>query len=106
MATLFELKDEISKGRRVRRKAWGLGSYEALGFHSAYPEDIFADDWELEPLPKKKKKVTVYQFIIITLEGEIYSTTGKLYKNETEFNREFPDDKILKTIPHELEVEE
>lgn len=51
MATLFELKDEILKGRKVRRQ---FGSYI---------NDVFADDWELEPLPKAKKKIKLYAWL-------------------------------------------
>lgn len=105
MATLFELKDEILKGRRIKRRSW-LGPYEALGFYSALPCDMFADDWGLEPLPKKKKKITMYQFVYHIDEGKNVYITTQLYESERAFIFANSCREILKTIPHELEIEE
>lgn len=102
MATLFELKEEILKGRKVKRKDWKNDEYPFLGFYEVYPGDIFADDWELEPLPKKK--VTMYQFISKS-SGEVWFSET-LHKSEADFKLVCPYAKILKTIPHEIEVEE
>lgn len=69
MATLFELKDEILKGRRVKREWWGR--FEVVGFHTAILVDIFADDWILEPLPKEKKKVKLYAYLLAFSESRV-----------------------------------
>lgn len=111
MATLFELKDEILRGRRIKRRSW-LGPYEALGFYSALPCDMFADDWELEPLPKVKKKITMYQYIYKYKHHNTFFITAELYKSEEEFKDKIKNIliiehiTILKTIPHEIEAEE
>lgn len=112
MATLFELKEEILKGRKVKRKDWKNDEYQFLGFYEAYPGDIFADDWELEPLPKAKKKITMYQFVYKHKQHETFFITGELYKNEENFKIKMKDILIIdnitivKTIPYEIEIEE
>lgn len=106
MATLFELKEEILKGRKVTRKDWKNDEYQFLGFYEAYPGDIFADDWELEPLPKAKKKITMYQFVYHIDEGKNVYVTSQLYESERAFIFANSCREILKTIPHEIEVEE
>lgn len=104
MATLFELKDEILKGRRVKRRCW-LGTYEELGFYSAAPCDMFADDWELEPL--KKKKITMYQVVYRASDDRVIMS-GYLYESKEAFKEVLgvPSDRIMRLIPIEIEVEE
>ena len=106
MATLFELKEEILKGRKVKRKDWKNDKYQFLGFYEAYPEDMFADDWELEPFPKVKKKKTMYQFVFYINECKSVYVTSQLYESERDFIFSHSCLKILKIIPHEIEVEE
>ena len=106
MATLFELKEEILKGRKIIRKVWNSVKYEPLHLYIACPEDIFADDWELEPLPKEKKKITMYQFVYHIDEGKNVYITSQLYESERAFIFANSCREILKTIPHEIEVEE
>lgn len=60
MATLFELKDEILKGRAVKRSGW-INYYNHYELTQVQMESgLFADDWELKPLPKKKIKLYGY----------------------------------------------
>ena len=106
MATLLGLKEYILMGRKIRRKAWRARDYDILGRFTADPMDIFADDWELEPLPKEKKKITMYQFVYHIDEGKNVYITSQLYESERAFIFANSCREILKTIPHEIEVEE
>ena len=106
MATLFELKEEILNRRKVKRKGSRVYNYIERVDHYSNPENLFADDWELEPLPKKKKKVTMYQFIYYINDGKDIFMTSQLYESEPAFRFANSCREILKTIPHELEVEE
>jgi hypothetical protein len=65
MSTLFELKDEILRGRRVRRiLSIEAGYRDAEWFLDNSPFALFADDYLLEPLPepKEKKKIKLYAY--------------------------------------------
>jgi len=112
MATLFELKDEILKWRKIKRKDWAkyaLLDVELLSYKDGYClcfEHVFANDWELEPLPKVKKKKTMYQFVYHIDEGKNVYITSQLYESERAFIFANSCREILKTIPHEIEVEE
>lgn len=59
MSTLFELKDEILKGRRVKRGEW-IGYVTIHSLNELDLSDALADDWELESKAKKKVKLYAY----------------------------------------------
>lgn len=107
MATLFELKKEILEGRSIKRKGWKNYCVPS-DFFVGSTIDMFADDWELVPLPKEKKKVTVYQYLYKPADGFFMRLSDCIYTSEEEFysyhNKD--DYKILKTVAHELEIEE
>lgn len=106
MATLFDLKDEILKGRSLKRRDWEK-YYAPSDFIAGPTIDMLADDWELEPLPKTKKKITMYQVVYKTKEKE-FKLSSFLYESEEDF-KEICGTKskpIIKLIPIEIEVEE
>lgn len=106
MATIFELKDEILNGRRVKRMRW-LGPYERLDLFFAAPCDMFADDWELEPLPKVKKKITMYQVVYKYKEQEDWFLSKDIFKNKEDFYKQCSKNVGgIGFIPVEVEVEE
>ena len=104
MATLFELNNEINSGRKVKRKKWDQYITKNVAF---IYEDASADDWELEPLPKVKKKITMYQVVYRTYDDSV-AISSYLYESKETFVKVVgvSSDKIMRLIPIELEVEE
>lgn len=103
MATLLELKDEILKGRSLKRRDWEK-YYAPSDFIAGPTIDMLADDWELEPLPKKK--VTMYQVVYRGNDDRVVMS-GYLYESKEAFVKVLgvPSDRIMRLIPVELELE-
>ena len=68
MATLFELKEHLRNGGKIRRVSWKKGDWVRLvdsafvdedGLdYPSFPEYAFDTDWEVYEEPKKKFKIT------------------------------------------------
>ena len=68
MATLFELKEHLRNGGKIRRVSWKKGDWVRLvdsafvdedGLdYPSFPEYAFDTDWEVYKEPKKKFEIT------------------------------------------------
>ena len=63
MATLFELKERLERGGKIRRPSWGKGAYVKLALVDEqegyfYDKQVFLDDWEVYEEPKKQFEIT------------------------------------------------
>ena len=96
------LPEAIKSGRRFRRPCWAAWSFsygnEPSGNYLI--KDLFADDYELEPLPKKKKTVWIGVNPKRTCDGEHWTTVAVGIKPDTENIYDWP------VYPLEIEVDE
>lgn len=96
MATLHELRDEILKGRKVKRACLNEYIDKNYRFTRLELEYILTlNDWELEPLPKAKKKIKLYAYM---------SDRERYLYFDTKDNNQYGD--RLSNLDQEIEVEE
>lgn len=103
MSTLFELKDEILKGRRARLSIMDDSKYITC-LSQIHFDDAVRDDWELMPLPKVKKKVKLYAYALGFNNAETGQQLHML--GQYQHDRANPKWKRIPNLDQEIEVEE
>lgn len=115
----MNLIEALKTGRRIRRKSW---IYEAGGIDEWMPanpdmyafvdwgmdgEDVLADDWEIEPEPKKKVKHWLWVYDYKAEFKKDYLLDQFLTEEQAkQYGKEFEYENMRKLLWSETEFEE
>lgn len=101
------LHEALKTGRPFKRPSWGAGSWMDTATHSTIVpkftiEDALADDWQVQPLEKKKVVRYRYRYRFgRNLKDAYFADSGDWYLGEVDFYNRVSSSKIIKVIDEE-----